>query len=299
MALVIDNPNLASFGPPSEARTPAERRPVRLGRALRAGVAGHVVMACLALFTLGPVAWMYLQSFRPDHALLSSRLLPSHVTLANYKSALAAFSWSHVLANTFIMAGAITVAQLFTGLLAAYAFSCWTFRGQRALFVAFVLSWAVPFQVTMLPNYVLLAHLGLVNSVAGVVVPQLSAAFAVILLRQNVKAFPRDLLDAARVDGRRSWSTLWTVVVPNLAPSIAALAILLFVSSWNEYFWPIVVFHAKTSVLQLAVQGFLNVEATNYGALLAASGLACLPLFALYALLQRRVVDAFVRSGLR
>ncbi len=298
MTLVIDGRSSEVPGPPLGATAPAQGRRAQLARGLGTG-AGHLVMASLTLFTLGPVTWMYLQSFRPESELLTSPLSFGDLTLTNYAAALAAFPWPVVLANTFVMASVITLAQLFTGLLAAYAFSCWTFAGQRILLIAFVLSWTIPFHVTMLPNYVLLVRLGLVNSIAGVAIPQLSAAFAVILLRQHLMALPQELLDAARVDGRRSWSTLWRVVVPNLTPSIAALAILLFVSSWNEYLWPVVVFHTGPSVLQLAIQGFLNVEATDYGGLLAASGLACLPLLALYALLQRRVVDAFVHSGLR
>jgi ABC-type glycerol-3-phosphate transport system permease component len=164
----------------------------------------------------------------------------------------------------------------------------------------FIGSWLVPFQVTMLPNYVLLSKLGLLNSLAGIIVPQLSSAFALLLLRQHLNGFPGELLDAARVEGQSAWATLWTVVVPNLGPALSALGILLFVSSWNEYFWPLLVYrNVNSSVIQLGIEGFLNAVTINYGALMAASGLATLPIFAIYAILQRRVVSAFVRSGLR
>ena len=91
----------------------------------------------------------------------------------------------------------------------------------------------------MIPNYVLVAQLGWLNTLAGLVVPQLAAAFAVLLLFQSLKAFPKDLLDAARIDGASSWGTLWRVITPNLRATLAALAILLFIGSWNEYFWPL------------------------------------------------------------
>lgn len=262
-------------------------------------VSAHAVMAALSVFTLGPIVWMYVTSFRPGNDLLSSHLLAGGPTVSNYRAALGGFSWLHVLANTVAMSAAITAAQLLTGLLAAYAFSCWSFRGQKVLFLAFLLTWMVPFQVTMLPNYVELSHLGLLDSLPGVILPQLASALAILLLRQHLRAFPKDLLDAARVDGQSSFVTLWRVVVPNLAPALAALAILLFVQQWNEYFWPLLVYRQPVSVLQLGIQSFLSLQATDYGGLMAASGLACLPIFALYLVLQRRVVNAFVRSGLR
>jgi ABC-type glycerol-3-phosphate transport system permease component len=167
------------------------------------------------------------------------------------------------------------------------------------LFLVFIFSWLVPFQVTMLPNYVLLYHLGLINTLTGIIVPQLSSAFAVLLLRQHLKGFPSELLEASRLEGQSAWAALWRVVVPNLSPALAALGILLFVSAWNEYFWPLLVYRNPNSVIQLGIQGFLNSVAVNYGALMAASALATIPIFAIYALLQRRLVNAFVRSGLR
>jgi sn-glycerol 3-phosphate transport system permease protein len=197
------------------------------------------------------------------------------------------------------MATGVAAGQLFTALLAAYAFGRWRFPGDRLLFVVFIATWLVPFQVTMIPNYVLLSNLGWLNTLAGVIVPQLAAAFAVLLLRQHMRSFPRELLDAARMDGRGSWSTLWTVVVPNLRAPLAALAILLFVTAWNEYFWPLLVLTEPSSVVQIGLQSFLGETGNDYGALMAAAGALSLPIFALYLALQRHVIDAFVRSGLK
>jgi ABC-type glycerol-3-phosphate transport system permease component len=146
---------------------------------------------------------------------------------------------------------------------------------------------------------VLLSHLGLLNTLVGIIVPQLSAAFGILLLRQHLNGFPTELLEAARVEGQSSWATLWRVAVPNLAPALVALGILLFVNTWNEYFWPLLVYRNPNSVIQLGIQGFLDAASVNYGALMAAAGLATLPIFVIYAVLQRRVVSAFVRSGLR
>lgn len=261
-------------------------------------VLAHAALTVLSLFTVLPIIWMYLSSLRPPN-LLFGNLLSLHPSLDNYRSALEQLPFGQMFLNTVAMAVGVSLGQLLTGLFAAYAFSSWRFRGQRLLFLLVVATWLVPFQVTELPNYVLLSHLGLLNTIAGVIVPQLASAFSVLLLRQHLKGFPSELLEAARADGMSSWAMLWKVVVPNIVPSLAALEILLFVGSWNEYFWPLLVLHGQTQVLQLGISRFLDIDAANYGALLAAGGLATIPLLVLYLFLQRRVVNAFVRSGLR
>lgn len=269
-------------------------------RSRLAAVAAHTVLILLAVFTVLPIAWMYLTSFRPPGDLFSSGLVSTSFSLANYSSALSTIPVAELTEHTVIVAVAVSLGQLLTSLLAAYSFSRFRFRGRTVLFMVFIGSWLVPFQVTMLPNFVLISRLGLLNSLAGIIIPQLSSAFAVLLLRQHLNAFPAELLDAARVDGQNSWRTLWTVVVPNLGPALSALGILLFVSSWNEYFWPLLVYrNISHSVIQLGLQNFLNAVSINYGGLMAASGLATLPILAIYAVLQRRMVNAFVRSGLR
>ena len=261
--------------------------------------AGDVVLSALALVAAFPIVWMYLTSFRPPDKVLSAPLFSTAFGIGNYSAAITQLPIWHLVANTAAMAVAVSIGQVFTGLLCAYAFTRFRFRGDRLLFVLVVATWLVPFQVTMLPNYVLISRLGLLNAIGGVIIPQLASAIAVLLLRQHLRAFPTELIDAARIDGQGSWATLWRVVVPNLAPSLAALGILLFVSAWNEYFWPLLVFHTPVSVLQIAIENFLSTESTNYGGLMATSGLACLPIFVVYVILQRRVVNAFVRSGLK
>lgn len=251
-----------------------------------------------SVLVAAPVVWMVFAILRPPGALFAGSL-PLPPRLANVVHALAALPWGQLLLHTVTMAVGVSLGQLLTGLLAAYGLCCWRFPGRRLLQLLVIGSWLVPFQVTILPNYVLLSRLGLLNSVAGVIVPQVSSAFAVLLLRQHLNDFPAELLEAARVDGLSSWSILWRVVVPNLAPSLAALEILLFIGAWNEYLWPLIVYNSPDSVLQVGIRDMLNVNNVDYGALLAAAGLATLPLLILYLILQRRVVDAFVRSGLR
>lgn len=292
------SPPTSAAGEPGPVETAVTGPPT--ARLAWAGAAGrHAVMAALSLVSVVPIYWMYAGSLRRPGDIVSQNPLPWPLSLQNYRHVLDTLDIPVLLANTLVIAAASTAGQLLVCLLAAYAFAAWDFRGKNVLFLLFVATWLVPFQVTMISNYLVLNQLGLLNTLAGVIVPSLCSALAVLMLRQHMQAFPRELLDAARIDGRRSWSTLWTVVVPNLRPVLASLAILLFITAWNEYFWPALVLQRANSVIQLGIRGYLTQEGNDWGAIMAASGLACLPIFALYLVLQRQVVDAFVRSGLR
>ncbi len=261
--------------------------------------AGHLLLALLSLISLFPVYWICASSFRRPGDIFDQSLLPWPLSLESYRFVFDNLDMGALLANTLTIAIVTAAGQLMVCLLAAYAFAAWEFRGRNMLFLAFVATWLIPFQVTMISNYLVLSNLGLLNTLAGVIIPNLCSALAVLMLRQHMQAFPRELLDAARIDGRGSWTTLWTVVVPNLRPVLVSLSILLFISAWNDYFWPALVLQRANSVVQLGIRGFLTEEGDNWGALMAASGLACLPIFALYLVMQRQVIDAFVRSGLR
>lgn len=262
-------------------------------------VAGHLVLGAIALFSLVPIVWMYLTALRPREDVLDRSPLPTALSLDNLRAAADLLPLGGLIGNTALMALGVAACQLLTALFAGYAFGRWRFRGERVLFLVFVATWLVPFQVTMLPNYVLLSQLGWLGTLAGVIVAQVTAPFAVLLLRQHMRSFPRELLDAARIDGRSHWNTLWTVVVPSLRGPLAALAILLFVTAWNEYFWPLLVLSDPASVVQIGLRSLITEAGTDYGAMMAAAGALCLPILAVYLLLQRQVVNAFVRSGLR
>lgn len=259
----------------------------------------HLIMVVLSVISIFPIYWMYASSLRRPGDVYSQTPLPWPLDVSSYGRVLQLLPVGRLFANTFLMAGLTAAGQLMIALLAGYAFAAWRFPGRQVLFLLFVGVWLVPFQITMIPNYLLISQLGLLNTVGGVIVPNLCSALAVMLLRQHMQAFPSELLDAARMDGRSSWGTLWTVVVPNLRPALASLTILLFISAWNDYFWPALVLPQANSVLQLGIRSFLTQEGNDWGAVMAASGLACLPIFAIYLTLQRQVQNAFVRSGLK
>lgn len=262
-------------------------------------VAGHAVLVALSLACVFPIYWLYATSLRAPGDVHSLSPLPWPLSTANYAKAFADNDVAGMLLNTTIVAVCTAAGQLLVGLLAAYAFAAWRFPLRRLLYLMFVGTWLVPFQATMLPNYVLLARLGLLETLAGVVIPNLCSALGVLLLREHLAGFPKELLEAASMDGRSSWGALWTVVVPAMRPALAALGILLAITAWNEYFWPAMVLQRSNAVVQLGLRSFMGTEGNDWGPLMATAGLACLPVFALYLVLQRHIVTAFVRSGLK
>lgn len=264
-----------------------------------ADLGAHVLLGVIALACAFPIYWMYATAFRAPADVYSQSPLPWPLSVHAYSDASHLVDLPSLLLNTFTVAALSALGQLLTGLLAAYAFARWTFRGQRLAYLLFVGTWLIPFQLTMVPNYEVIVRLGLLDTLAGVIVPNLVSAIGVLMLTGHLRSFPRELLDAAEMDGRSSWAVLWTVVVPNLRAPLVALGMLLFITAWNEYFWPAMVLRGTTSVIQLALQGFQSPEGIDWSALMAAAGLACLPVFALYVVLQRHIVSAFVRSGLR
>ena len=268
---------------------------------IRAGAfATHGVMVVLVLLAIVPVYWMIVTSLRPEGEVFSLSLLPNTPTLVNYAYVLTAVPMLKMLANTFVMAAATALAQILTGLFAAYALTCWRFPGGRVVQSLIALSWLVPFQVTMIPNYVLATKLGLLNTTTGLVLPNAAAAFAVLVLVNAMKGFPRQVIEAARMDDAGHWRILWQIIVPNLRPAIASLGVLAFISAWNEYFWPLLLIRRiEHSVVQIGLQMFMTQEGNQWGPLMAAATLASLPVFGLYLVLHRQVIESFMKSGLK
>lgn len=262
--------------------------------------AGHLVMVLLSFVCLFPVYWMLVSSLRPANMLFETSLWPSAPTLENYSYALDAIPILRMLVNTLVFAAVSTVLQLLTGILAAYGFARWQFRGDKLVYTAVALTWLVPFQVVMIPNYLLVAQMGLLDNIMALILPNLASALAILLLAQAMRGFPKEVVEAARMDGAGHWRILWEVLVPNLRGTVASLAILIFISTWNEYFWPLLLSRtAENSVVQIGIQMFMTAEGNQWGPLMAASTLASLPVLLIYIVLQRQVVQSFMKSGIR
>jgi sn-glycerol 3-phosphate transport system permease protein len=256
-------------------------------------------MLALAFVCIFPVYWMVISSLKPESEIFSPGLWPAAPSFDNFAVVLTSIPTLRMLLNSILVSLATALLQVLTGLLAAYGLVVWRFRLSQFIYGLIALSWLVPFQVTMIPNYVLASRLGLLDTLPGLVVPHAAAAFAVLMLYHAMKSFPTEVVEAARMDGASYWRILWEMVVPNLRASIASLGILAFISAWNDYFWPLLLSRSmENSVVQIGLQMFMTQEGNLWGPLMAASTLASLPILAVYLLLQRQVIESFMKSGL-
>jgi len=280
-----NHPSLVSTGP-------------KAGNARRFAV--HAVMIVLSFLSIFPIYWMIVTSLRPENEIFSTSLWPSNPSLENYVFVLTRIPMIGMLINTTIVSAATALLQVVTGLFAAYALVRWRMRLSGVIHGLIALSWLVPFQVTMIPNYVLASRLGLLDTLTGLIVPNAAHAFAILLLYNAMRSFPTEILEAARIDGARSWKILWQIVVPNMGAPIASLSIIAFISAWNEYFWPLLLSRKpENSVVQIGLQMFMTQEGNLWGPLMAAAALASLPILVIYLVLQRHVIESFMKSGIR
>ncbi|NEK16076.1 ABC transporter permease subunit [Rhizobium leguminosarum] len=284
------NPPTTPSRPPAYATLPARTR----------GAGVHLMMIVLSLLAIFPLYWMVATSLRAENDIFSTTLWPSAPSLENYAFVLTKMPMLRILMNTMGVAAATALLQVLTGLLAAYALVRWRMRLAGVVHGLIALSWLVPFQVTMIPNYVLASRLGLLDTLSGLVVPNAVAAFAILLLYHAMRSFPTEILEAARLDGAGHWRILWQIVAPNMRAPIASLGILAFISAWNEYFWPLLLSRKiENSVVQIALQTFMTQEGNLWGPLMAAATLASLPILLIYLVLQRHVIASFMKSGIR
>lgn len=260
----------------------------------------HFALIALSLLAVFPLYWMVVTSLKPESEVFTSSLFPLHITLDNYVQAWNAIPMGRMLTNSIVVAVIQTVMQLLTSILAAYAFTRWEFRGSNLIYGLIALTWLVPFQVIMIPNYVAISGFGWRDQLAGLIIPNIASAFAVLQLYNAFKSYPKTLIEAARLDGASDWGVLWRTMMPNLKAPIASIGILLFITSWNDYFWPLLVTtKLGNSTVQKGLQMFISSDGNMWGALMAATTIASLPVLIIYLLLQRQIIDSFVKGGLK
>lgn len=260
----------------------------------------HAALIALALLAVFPLYWMIVTSLKPESEVFTSSFIPIHITFDNYVKAWNAIPMGRMLSNSMVVAVIQTLMQLLTSILAAYAFTRWEFRGSSLIYGLIALTWLVPFQVIMIPNYVAISDFGWRDHLAGLIVPNIASAFAVLQLYNAFKSYPKTLIEAARLDGASDWGVLWRTIMPNLKSSIASIGILLFITSWNDYFWPLLVTtKLENTTVQKGLQMFISSDGNMWGALMAATTIASLPVLIIYLLLQRQIIDSFVKGGLK
>jgi multiple sugar transport system permease protein len=254
--------------------------------------------------TLMPFLWMLLSSLKTTTEILRTppTFWPENPTLNNYLTILndPKLPLLRFYGNSLFVAVTNVLTTLFTSSLLGFLFAKYQFRGKRVLFGWFLLTMMIPGQMTMIPGYLILAKVGLLNSLWGLVVFSALDAFGIFLMRQFVESLPNELLDAARIDGASEWQLYWRIVLPQLGPPLATLGILAFMQNWNAYLWPMVVItKIERRTLPIILTWYNSQHSTQPNLTMAATVMIIIPILIVYLFFQRWVVRGFTMSGLK
>lgn len=284
--------------------TPAPlRRSPHATRRRIASVALLIVAAGVTLAVMLPILIIVFTAFKPVSEVNAypPTLLPGAWTFDNFTRIFTELPFARLIVNSFVFAGGVTVFALVFDSLAAYALARLDFRGSRILLIAIIASLMIPFQATLIPIYQLVSDLGWVNSYAGLIAPRAADAFGIFFLRQFFLSLPRDLDNAARIDGAGEFRIFRSVVLPNAVPALLTLGIYIFVNNWNDLLWPLV--FTTDAEMGTVTSGLTLLTGPGgiipQGVMMAGSLIAVLPLAIVFLLIQRRFVESIASTGLK
>jgi len=251
---------------------------------------------------LFPFLWMLATSLKVDRELFITppQLIPSPFAPENYRIVLDTFPVGRFLLNSVIVAVASTLLQLGTSAMAAYAFARLRFWGRDALFVVYLTTLMIPFQVTIVPLFVEMRFLGFVNTYPGLILPTIASAFGTFLLRQAFLSLPHELEEAAFIDGASHWTVFRRIVIPLSIPALATFGIFAFMASWNSFLWPLVVVSSQ-DLMTLPV-GLANLHGrytTAWNLVMAGATISVIPILAVYIAAQKQVIRSVALSGIK
>ncbi|SCP97632.1 carbohydrate ABC transporter permease [Anaerobium acetethylicum] len=262
----------------------------------------YVVLIALALIMLVPFYWMLISSLKlnKDVFSLPMKWIPDSFHFENYKVIWGKLPLIMFFKNTSKLTLFTTVIQLFTSCFAAYGFAKVKFRGRNLLFILYVTTIAVPWQVYMVPQFVLMSKLHLTNSHLGLILMQAFSAFGVFLMRQFYISIPDELCEAARIDGLSEYGIFGRIVLPLGKPAMATLVIFTFVNVWNDFMGPLIFLNStELKTIQLGIRMFISQFGAEYAWIMAASVCALVPVVLLFLFFQRFFVEGIAASGIK
>jgi ABC-type glycerol-3-phosphate transport system permease component len=243
---------------------------------------------------------MLAASFKPNIEIFSPTLIPAHPIVDNYTQAVIRYPVGRAILNSIVVAAVETLAVVATSVFTAYPFARLRFPGRDVLFLAILGTMMIPSQATMIPSFILVKWLGWVDTYQGLIVPRMMAPLGIFLMRQFLQTLPRELEEAARIDGCSRLQTLRLVLLPLMGPAVATLAIFTFTASWNEFFWPLIVVQSnEMQTIQLLLGAMKQADVADWGVIMAVVTLSVVPTVAVYIMLQRYFVRGIAMSGLK
>ncbi len=250
----------------------------------------YAVLILLSLATLLPVLWVVLSSFKPQSELFRVPLtfIPQDWTLENYVSSLAAGNFPVYFSNTVFVAVVSTAITVLINLMAGYALAKYIFKGRDIIFTVMIATLMIPLQVIMIPIFLQLKSLGMLNSLWGIIIPPAATPTGVFLARQYLVTLPNSLIEAARIDGAREHTIFFRLILPMSKPIVATIAIFSFMWRWNDYLWPLIVItDNRKQTIQQALANFVGQLQINWSNLLAMTTIAIIPVIIVFLAFQR------------
>jgi multiple sugar transport system permease protein len=275
------------------------------GRRVKSSFASVIVnglLIGLTVVSLFPLLWMTSVSFMQPGAAgtLPPPLLPETPTLSNYRELFLRGGMLRYLLNSLLLATAVTLGSLLLNTMAGYAFAKLRFAGRQRLFKMLIGTLLIPGQVAMMPLFLLLKHMGLVNTYGGVIVPALAGIFGIFLVRQYALSIPDELIEAARIDGAGEFRIFASVIVPLLGPILASLALFTFLGSWNDFMWPLIVLtDASLQTLPVALASLSREHVQDSELMMAGSVVTVLPVLLLFLGLQKYYIQGLLVGSVK
>jgi multiple sugar transport system permease protein len=260
----------------------------------------HVVLAPVALVVLLPFIWMILTALKPQNEVMTNppTWIPTRLALENFPRSMSFFPFDRFLLNTLVVALGATALQMLTACLAAYAFARLRFRGRNVLFLVYLGTLMIPQQVTVVPLFLMMRSLGWIDTFAALILPSAFHALGVFLLRQFFLTIPRELEEAAVMDGAGRLRILWQLMLPLSRPALATLALFTFIREWNSFLWPLIATNqAQMRTVAVGLSLFQGQYGTEWHLLMAASTITLLPALVLFLLTQRYFIEGVALTG--
>jgi len=264
----------------------------------------YVLLVAGCLLTLMPFLWMLSNSFKSSTEIvrLPPTLFPKNPTVQSYRTIFTdpRVPLGRFYLNSIIVAVSVTVLILFTSSLAGFVFAKYQFFGKNVLFTLILATMMIPFQVVMIPLYLIIARLKLVDNLGGLIVPSAVSAFGIFLMRQFIEGIPGELIDAARIDGASEFGIYTRVVFPQMGPALATLGIFQFMGTWNDYLWPLIILRTtERRTLPVMLTWYNSQHGSRFDLTMAASMLVILPILVVYFLFQRWIVRGIALTGFK
>ncbi|WP_461003499.1 carbohydrate ABC transporter permease [Streptomonospora sediminis] len=275
-------------------------RTIRPRRGSKGTRGRFALLAVLALVALFPLFWMVSSSFKGPAEVTGTAPLPADPTLDNFVHVFTQVPFLRYMFNSLLVATVVTVVSLFFHSMAAYALARLRFPGREAVFVFVFSTLLITVPAILVPLFLVVRELGLLDSYAGLIVPAIFNAFGIFLLRQFYLGIPDELEEAARMDGAGYWRIYWSIILPLSRPIFAALAVFFFLANWNAYIWPLVVTSDSSLIMvQNGIAGFQDQFGADWNYVIAAATVAAVPTMAVFMVFQRQIVASVKTSGLK